>query len=230
MNDEQLVDELRALGRSVVQPPVADGLTTAVLDRIAGTPVRRRLRDRWRALLALLGVLLVGAAVAPPVRAVVAEWLNIGGVEARPVGSGPSTAPGPPAVTGKVADPARLAGFVPVVPGALGEPDGLSADQRLVAMSWQTPHGTVRLEQFRGQVSPLYVKKYYSGLEHVQVGAAEGFWFSTPHELVVEEPGGTERRERIAGPTLVWVYAGLTFRLEGLEKDRAVEVAGTAVR
>ena len=159
MTDSELVDELRALGRSAVVPPVAEGLTAAVMDRVADQPVRRTLaaviRRRWRAIVALLALLVAGAALAPPVRAAVAEWFNIGGVEARPVGSGPSTAPEPPAVTGLVslAEAGRLAGFVPVVPRELGAPQGLAADAKLVAMSWQTSDGTVRLEQFQGQVS-----------------------------------------------------------------------------
>lgn len=236
MTDEQLTDELRALGRSVV-PLVAPGLVSAVLERVADEPVRRTLADvvrsRWRALVALLVLLAAGAAVAPPVRAAVAEWLNIGGVEARPVDSGPSTAPEPPAVAGVVslAEASRLAGFVPVVPQALGAPKGLAADGRLVAMSWQTADGTVLLEQFPGQVSPLYVKKYYSSLERVPVGGGEGYWFSTPHELVIEDATGVERIERTAGATLVWVYDGLTFRLEGVgDKSRAAEIAASAVR
>ena len=44
-----LEDELRSVGRSAVVPPVDDGLTAAVLSRVVGVPVRKRLRDRWRA-------------------------------------------------------------------------------------------------------------------------------------------------------------------------------------
>ncbi|MDX6241558.1 MAG: hypothetical protein QOG10_6382 [Kribbellaceae bacterium] len=54
MIDDQLAEELRALGRSAVVPPVADGLATAVLERVADLPVRRTfaqvVRGRWRAL------------------------------------------------------------------------------------------------------------------------------------------------------------------------------------
>jgi len=229
MTDEQLADELRALGRAVV-PPVADGLTTAVLERVASAPVRRTpaevIRSKWRALLALLALLVAGAVVAPPVRAAVAEWLNIGGVEAVPVPSGPTSAPAPPVVTGRLtlAEAGRIAGFVPAAPPILGEPAGVEASSGFVAMSWRTSGGTVRLEQFEAQPSPMYLKKYYSTLEPVEV--VDGYWFSTPHELVLQDKNGGERVERIAGPTLVWVQDAMTFRLEGVpDKARATEIA-----
>ena len=229
MTDEQLADELRALGRAVV-PPVADGLTTAVLERVASAPVRRTpaevIRSKWRALLALLAVLVAGAVVAPPVRAAVAEWLNIGGVEAVPVPSGPTSAPAPPAVTERLtlAEAGRIAGFVPVVPRVLGEPTGLEASTGFVAMSWRTAGGTVRLEQFEAAPSPMYLKKYWSTLE--QVDEVDGYWFGTPHDLVLEDKNGGDRVERVAGATLVWVRGGVTFRLEGApDKARATEIA-----
>jgi hypothetical protein len=231
MTDDSLADELRALGRSAVVPPVADGLATAVLERIAEPPVRRTfaevIRSKWRALLALLAVLVAGALVAPPVRAAVAEWLNIGGVQAQPVGSGPTAAPPPPKVTGSLslAEAAERAGFVPVVPKELGAPTGIEASKGMVAMSWDG----VRLEQFRAEPSPMYIKKYYESLEAVPV--VDGFWFSTPHDLVLENKTGGERIVRVAGPTLVWVYEAVTFRLEGLaDKDRATQIALSAVR
>ncbi len=231
MTDEQLADELRALGRSVV-PPVAEGLTTAVLERVADQPVRRTpvdvIRSKWRALLALLAVLVAGLALTPPVRAAVAEWLSIGGVEARPVPSGPSTAPAPPVVTGRLSleDAGRRAGFVPIVPNVLGTPIGVEASTGMVAMGWSTGQ---RLEQFAAELSPLYLKKYYSSLEPAD--GVEGYWFPTPHDLVLLDKDGNERVERVAGATLVWVYDGLTFRLEGVpDKARATEIAVSATR
>ncbi|GAA3543209.1 hypothetical protein [Kribbella ginsengisoli] len=225
-----LEEELRALGRSAAVPPVADGLAAKVLERIAEPPVRRTfgeaVRSRWRSLLALLAVLLAGALVTPPVRAAVAEWLNIGGVEAVQVPSGPTSAPQPPAATGQltVAEAARAAGFAPVVPKALGTPAYVQASAGFVAMSWTTRSGVVRLEQFLAEPSPMYLKKFYMGPDYVQ--EIDGFWFSTPHELVLQKKTGVEQTVRVAGPTLVWVRDGVTFRLEGVpEKDRAVELA-----
>jgi hypothetical protein len=221
-----LEEELRALGRSAVVPPVEDGLAAKVLERVAEQPVRRSfgeaVRSRWRSLLALLAVLLAGALVAEPVRAQVAEWLNIGGIEAVQVPSGPTTAPGVPEVVGDqtLAKAARTAGFAPVVPKALGTPDDVQASAGFVAMSWRTATGVVRLEQFLTEPSPMYLKKFYLGPEYLK--GFDGFWFSTPHELVLQN----KQTVRVAGPTLVWVRDGVTFRLEGVpEKDRAVELA-----
>ncbi len=231
MTDEQLVEELRALGRSYT-PPVAPDLATAVLERVA---VRRTagevIRSKWRALLALLAVLVAGAAVAPPVRAAVAEWLDIGGVEARPVPSGPTSAPGPPVVssTQSLEEAGKLAGIQPALPKRLGAPAGVEGSPGKVAMSWNTADGVVRLEQFKDRLAPYYIKKYYGSLEPVPV--VNGYWFSTPHELVLEDQYGNEVYERVAGPTLVWVYGGLTFRLEGaVDKDRATEIAQSVER
>ena len=219
----KLDDELRVVGRSAVVPPADEGLTAAVLSRVADLPGRRRLRDRWRAFVAGFLVLAAGAALTPPVRAAVAEWLNIGGVQARPVGTGPTSAPSPPAVTGRLSleEAARVAGFKPAVPSGLGVPAGVEASPAFVAIGWS---GGVRLEQFKAEVSPLYLKKYYSSL--VFVPEVNGYWFDTPHELVLVDAAGRERVVRIAGPTLVWVRGGVTFRLEGAaDKARAVELA-----
>jgi len=212
-----LDDELRALGRSAVVPPMDPELAAAVVARVADMPVRRRLRDRWRAFLAGLCVLLAGLALTPPVRATVAEWLRIGGVEAQPVGTGPSSAPPVPGVPGhlSLAEAARVAGFTPALPAVLGAPRGVEASQGFVAMSWDG----VRLEQFQSGVEPFYWKKYYTSLEYVP--AVEGYWFSTPHELVLVD----QRVVRIAGPTLVWERNGVTYRLEVADKARAIQLA-----
>jgi hypothetical protein len=202
---------------------VEEGLTAAVLSRVAGVPVRRRLRDRWRAFVAGFLVLVAGAALTPPVRAAVAEWLNIGGVQAQPVGTGPTSAPSPPGVVGQLtlSEAERVAGFTPALPRELGAPAGVEASSGFVAIGWSSG---VRLEQFRAEVSPLYVKKYYTSLQRVP--EINGYWFDTPHELVLEDPAGGERRVRVAGPTLVWVLGGVTFRLEGVsDQERAVQLA-----
>jgi hypothetical protein len=107
------------------------------------------------------------------------------------------------------------------VPSQLGAPAGVEASPGFVTIGWTSG---VRLEQFKAEVSPLYLKKYYSTLQYVP--EVEGYWFDTPHELVLVDAAGRERVVRIAGPTLVWVRGGVTFRLEGAaDKARAVELA-----
>ncbi|TDD55723.1 hypothetical protein E1263_25965 [Kribbella antibiotica] len=212
-----LEDELRTLGRSMEVPPVDSELTAAVLARVAGVPVRRRLRDRWRAFVAGLCVLLAGLALTPPVRATVAEWLRIGGVQAVPGGAAPRSAPPVPSVSGQLSleEAARVAGFTPALPKDLGAPSAVDASPGFVAMSW----GGLRLEQFRSGISPLYLKQHYDALEYIE--AVNGYWFSTPHELLLVNT----QVLRIAGPTLVWERTGTTFRLEGADKQRATQVA-----
>ncbi|MEU4193885.1 hypothetical protein AB0E69_18440 [Kribbella sp. NPDC026611] len=177
-------------------------------------PVKRR---RWRAFLAGFLVLLGGVVLTPPVRATVAEWLRIGGVEAQQVPTGPSTAPPVPTISGRLSldQAAQTAGFTPVHPAVLGEPTGVQASKGFVAMSWPG----VRLEQFQSDIQPMYLKQYYEDLEYVD--AVNGYWFKTPHNLVLVD----KRVVRIAAPTLVWVRDGITYRLEGVNKARAVELA-----
>jgi hypothetical protein len=212
-----LEDELRAVGQSAVVPPVDAALTATVLTRITDIPVRKRLRDRWRTFLAGFLVLLAGLALTPPVRATVAEWLRIGGVQAQPVGTGPSTAPPVPTVAGHLSleQAARVAGFTARLPKDLGAPTGVEASKGFIATSWSG----VRLEQFQSGIEPMYIKRYYGSLDYVD--QINGFWFKTPHDLVLVD----KRVVRIAGPTLVWERNGVTFRLEGVDKTRAVELA-----
>jgi hypothetical protein len=212
-----LEDELRALGRSAVVPPIDDTLTATVLTRVADIPVRKRLRDRWRTFLAGFLVLLAGLALTPPVRATVAEWLRIGGVQAQPVGSGPTSAPPVPTAAGHLSleRAAQVAGFAPAIPKELGPPTGVEASKGFIATSWTG----VRLEQFQSGIEPLYLKRYYGSLEYVE--QIDAFWFKTPHDLVLVD----KRVVRIAGPTLVWERNGVTFRLEGPDKARAIALA-----
>jgi hypothetical protein len=91
----------------------------------------------------------------------------------------------------------------------------------------------VRLEQFEGQVAPMYIKKIYQSVEFVALGETGGYWFKAPHELVVVDKHGIERTDqaRAAGPTLVWEYDGLTLRLEGIpDSASAARIALSATR
>lgn len=244
-DDDLLAEELRALGRSLSSPDVAPGLTAAVLDRIAVPEerpswLRQRmprlhslwaswLRERWRRVVAVGLVVLAGLLAAPPVRATVADWFGIGGVVVRPMpGPGPSEAPPPPtAGTGlTLADATRLAGFAPLVPSALGKPDGIevSADKRVVSMSWGSGAETIRLDQLEDQLPPYYEKQVPGTFELTR----KGLWFETPHQLHVIDDAGVRHLEppRTAGRTLVWTTPGRTFRLEGaLTKDQALAIA-----
>jgi hypothetical protein len=62
-------------------------------------------------------------------------------------------------------------------------------------------------------------------LRSVSVGAEEGLWIRTPHDLVLGTETGP-RRVRITGNVLLWEEEGITYRLEtALPLARAVELA-----
>lgn len=250
MPDDRLDAELRQLAGRLDVPAPDDALVTAVMTRIAAEPVPRSsarqavagatrsvrdwLADRRRAAAVVVVALLLALALTPPVRAAVADWLGIGGVVVRPAASpAPSTAPPPPSASSglTVAQARRLVAFTPKLPAQLGTPQGVevSADRRVLSMSWNG----IRLDQFAAQISPLFVKSVHrsSSVEEVRVGPAYGLWLPDPHELVLRNADGTERREqsRLAGPTLVWESAGTTLRLEGVaDRDQALAIASSA--
>jgi hypothetical protein len=237
-----LVAELVALGRSVPAAPVDDALVRRVIDRVATattaptTPPapspRRTSSRRVQAVVAAVVAVVVGALAAPPVRAAVADLFGFGGVLVREVpGPAPSTAPPPPRATTDLtlATAAGLVPFTAVVPAALGEPEGVevSADRRVLSLTWQTDEGTVRLDEIGARLDYAYAKSA-TDVEFVTVGGQFALWFPEPHEVAVLEPDGTPRREsaRLAGHTLVWERGDVTMRLEGdLTKRRAVAVA-----
>lgn len=243
MSTDRLADELRALSRTLDVPaPDDDAVAEAVLARVDELDrPRRRVgwrrtlpRHRWRAALAAFAGLLLVLALTPAVRAAVADWFGFGGVVVRP-GPAVSSAPPPPRATGGLTleQGERLVGFTAVVPAPLGRPDGVevSADRRVLSLTWHGPGDgdTIRVDEFDGQVSPVFVKTAKNA-EWLSLGPdATGWWFPEPHQLRFIDRDGIERVEttRPAGPTLVWLAGGVTLRLEGLAKQPAVDVALT---
>ncbi|WP_053203156.1 hypothetical protein [Jiangella muralis] len=180
---------------------------------------------------------LVALGLTAPVRAAVGEWLGIGAVAVRPGPSQPSASAPPSAPAGLSLDAAaQRTGLTPVVPPVLGPPDGVevSADDRVLSLTWGSGDDTVRLDQVADPLSPVYLKTAVLGstAATLTVDGRDAWWFGVPHDLVLLAPDGSERTEsaRIAGPTLVWVDDGVTFRLEGAgDRGRAVEIAASAL-
>ena len=197
------------------------------MTRVRTASPQRRWR-RWVAGL-LLGLLGVGV-VASPVGATIREWLGFHGVAVStgdPVTETPTVPPA--AGTSSLDEAAALAGFTPLVPEALGPPQrvDVSRDRLVVSLSWTTEHGTVRLDEFRGDVEPLFWKTTYEA-ERVSVGMREALWLPTAHQVRVVSPDGDVRDlpSRLAAPTLLWVVDDLTLRLEGdLDLAEATEIA-----
>ncbi|MEQ7124317.1 hypothetical protein ABN034_07300 [Actinopolymorpha sp. B11F2] len=249
-----LADDLRVLGRTIHTPaPDGDALAAAVMERLAAEPaptghrgrlrawaaawtepIRAVLREPRRVAVVAATALVVALALTPPVRATVAEWFGFG-VVVRPGPRVPS-APPPPSATGSLTmkDAARLVRFIPVVPRALGTPDkvDVASDGRLLSLSWSSSGGTRRLDEFEGQLAPMFVKSVSRGeAEYVDLDGRTALWFPTPHEVALIDEAGAERTEsaRPAGPTLVWESSGVTLRLEGVaDKRRAIEIARSA--
>ncbi|MER7519995.1 hypothetical protein [Streptomyces sp. NPDC126499] len=258
--DGGLPEELRELGRRLRVPDV-DGETMAerVLAQLLAeqvpppAPPPRRfawLRDRWKRLLAALSGLLVVLVLTPPVRAGVVEWLGFGGVDVRyEPGARPApgaAVPGCPdrgAGTG-LAEAGRRAGFAPVLPGALGAPDGVAVTgvrpRAVVGLCWRAGEGkekgsAVRLDVFPGRLDLGFAKSVRSPPEWVALpDGTEAYWFARPHLLtfpMTDAAGGSwTASTRTAGPTLLWTRSGgaLTFRLEGVtDREEAIRIAGS---
>lgn len=251
--DEHVVTlerELRELAAALTVTPVGAGLDDAVLARLVGEPVPTgslpgpvRLfedvagwfRARWRAVVSLLVGLGLSLALVPPVRATVAEWFDFRGVVVRqaPDSPGPLPTPTVPEVSpsGTLEEAGQMVGFTPLVPSTLGPPTAVevSADRELLSMSWTRSDGVFRLDEFDGQVDPMFAKTIESA-EYVDMAGGFGLWLPTPHEVVVITHDGEEREltSRVAAQTLVWEMGGTTLRLEGkMSKRRALEIAAS---
>jgi hypothetical protein len=244
---DALVADLAALGSALPQPTPGPGLTVAVMARLPDGPtptapsrLRRPLRAvadavarRRRRVAVVATALVLTLLTVPPVRAAVVDWFGFAGVIVRHgPAPGPSVAPPPPtAGTTTGLDQAKeLLAFNPMVPAALGSPQGVevSADRRLLSMSWTNQGaGVVRLDQFDGRLDYVFAKTA-TGAEYTSVDGSFALWFDRPHEVVVLNSDGTRRTEtaRLAGNTLIWERGETALRLEGdLSLARAIEIA-----
>lgn len=237
---DDLIDELRDLGHSLTVPAPADqrGAVRARLVRPA--PRRSRLRVL---LAAAVAALIASVALVAPARAAVVEvigdLLRVAGIEVRrepPTGSLPADpSPLPSARTADLVEAERAAGFPVLVPQLLGPPEGVQlADvdaagrPRVVTLLYRG--GTVRFDQFAGNLDPLF-RKTAPNARWVQLaGVPDGaIWLPEPHPLAYQGRDGRPHREsaRLAGPTLIWdTTEAVTYRLEGLTTlEQAREVA-----
>ncbi|MER6107531.1 hypothetical protein [Streptomyces hirsutus] len=236
--------------------PVPVAGPPGAVERLRAVRSWARARARWRSLAAVLCGLLTVLALTPPVRAAVSDWFGFGGVEVR---YDPSAVPsegaevpgcGPSVSLGRAE---RRAGFAPLVPEALGAPDavtvsGLPRGRFLVSLCWRERGRTIRLDQFPARLDVTFAKRVREPLEWLSLGGerADGggvpdpaLWFPRPHLLgfwLVDADGHRfTRKERTAGPTLLWMDGGrvgsgdaseVTLRLEGeASKARALEIA-----
>jgi hypothetical protein len=239
--------ELRTLGRTLVVDPPADDLVERVL---AGLPASRpgRLRRGWlwltrsrRRLVAIIvAAVIIALCLTPPVRAVVLEWLRIGGVvikTAPPAQRTESPTPQPPTPSTQrvtLEQARQLVNFDVGLPAELGQPDliGVSADRRVVSMDWGAGAEQIHLDQFDGQFAWVYVKTDPGDMRFTRVNGRDAAWFPSAHRIVYVDRDGREHSEqaRLSGPSLVWERpaAGgtVTLRIEGqITQQRAVTIA-----
>jgi hypothetical protein len=192
-------------------------------------PARPRRLSRW--FIGLFVALLGAGAVASPVGASVLDWFGFHGVavvEDQPPVTDEPTVPAEPAGT-SLDEAAALAGFTPLVPAELGAPDGVSvsADRLLVSLTWGSGAETVRLDEFRGTIDPLFWKTVEDS-SIVTLAVGDALWLPTAHHVQVVADDGTHQllAPRLAAPTLVWPQGVLTMRLEGEHGlQRAMEIA-----
>ena len=244
---DALAAELVAIGRSLKRPEPEARLVRAVTARLAdvGPPPASTSLDRLRARVAdtfarrrrqavvVVTAVLLALLAAPPVRAAVADWFGFAGVIVRddPAPTQSEAPPPPPAVGTTTLDEAReLVTFDPVVPAALGPPQGVevSADRRVLSMSWTGgSDGAVRMDQFDATLDYTFAKSSPSVM-FTDVAGRSALWFDQPHRVALLNRDGTRRFEtaRLAGHTLIWEQGGTTVRVEGeVTLERAVEIA-----
>jgi hypothetical protein len=123
------------------------------------------------------------------------------------------------------------AGFPLRTPGELGEPTTvrLIDGARVVSMAFASPHGAVRVDQFDGDLAPMFSKfAAQDDVRHVTVSGLPAVWVDRPHVVLYVGADGQMRQEsaRLAGSTLIWEADGVTYRVEGdLTEEQAVAVA-----
>ncbi len=240
-SDATLARELRDLGPWLVTPTPPD-VRAAVRARLStGTP-RRSIR-RWLAAAAAILVALT-IAVVPPTRTAVAHaataFLRFAGIEfdSGPGTESPPATPSPlPGIQSAALDEARrLARFPIAVPAMLGTPESVQlADPdstgapRVVSLLYRG--GTVRLDEFDGNLEPYFIKSVITGgATWTTVNGHQAVWIPTPHPVVYIDRDGVRHDEtaRLAAATLIWNDTAVTYRLEGpLTLHEALAIAGS---
>jgi hypothetical protein len=229
----ELERELLALGDDIAWPPTPD-LAAAVRTRIAGEPRRERralLPPRLApALIAVLVVLVVlGALVAASsdVRATLRDWLGIGAVAVERVDRLPELPAATKLELGRrvtAAQAARHLGHPLLTVRALGAPDAIYAGPATVPARVSVVYGArpglpaatagvgALLDELEGDSLP-YAQKLVTGgvpIKRVDVNGAPGLFIAGEHALALPD----ELHPRLAGNTLLWARAGVTYRLE----------------
>jgi hypothetical protein len=190
-------------------------------------PARHR-RTVWRPLLVAVAVLLVAACVAalvPGARSAILHWFRIGGASVERVETLPpaerrslAAALGRPVGT---AEGERALGAPVRLPRRAGQ---LYLQGGVVSALLETGDGPVLLSELRSHDLPMLLKKLAGGstsVDFVTVAGGTGAWIAGANHVVVFPSAAP----RLAGNTLLWESAGITYRLEGARLDRKTALA-----
>ena len=253
MRVSDLERRLAQLGAELDWPATPE-LATAVRARLeAAAPPRRRpvVRLRRPLVLALLGLLLLAGGVfaaVPGVRDAVLELLGLQGATVERREELPSAGELNDLQLGErtTLDDAREAlGFDPVVPRAVGEPDGVFVNRTVpggeLSLAYVAGPGLpeasstdlgLLVSQFRGDLMPEYVGKIAgqaTTIEELEVDGDRAIWLEgAPHVFFYRPPGEPFRDHvlRIAENVLLVEHDGLLVRFEGaFTRERALALA-----
>ena len=232
--------------------PATPDLAPAVTGRLR-QPARPRRPIVLRRSLALAFALLLLAAgtvfaAVPGVRDAVLDFFGLQGATVERRAQLPTPPPERPLDLGRrmtLSDATDRVGFAPLVPAALGEPDGVYLRRGLpggeLSLAYTARPGLPRarstrlgllVTEFRGDLSPDYVGKLAglsSTVERLQVDGRPAIWVAgAPHFFFYRGPNGefVDTTLRIAGNVLLLERGRLLVRLEGaFGRDRAIELA-----
>ncbi|MFN0153057.1 MAG: hypothetical protein ACKVUT_01600 [Gaiella sp.] len=228
--------ELVALS-AVVDWPEARDVSVAVEHRIGLVPERRPSRRPAVALgIALVATVVAGLLAAPGTRSAILRFLHLGAIEVEQV----ETLPDIPRTQsfrafGELIDgtgATRLLGLAVLpFPRSLGRPDevrGRRAPTRQVTYIWKRPGGPVVVTRFAVRVDE-YAGKIVSRearVVFVDVGGATALWIEGARHLALPAGRASVEAGRLAGDTLIVADASGTIRIEGLDREAAIRLAG----
>jgi hypothetical protein len=211
-------------------------------------------RGTFAPVLATLTVILVTALVLTPGFAdALGHLLNIPGVQIYRVATTPTpmptttaTVPFPGQRAASVAEATRIAGFAVREPAALGTPDEIYVETAPVRVTlvYRTRQGlpatavpgiSALVVEFKGSLDAPILGKAIgpdTTLEALPLSSGNtAYWLAgKPHQFFYRDTAGNTQPDtlRLAGNTLLWESAGVTYRLEAqVSRDEAVRIAST---
>ncbi|MCI0710920.1 MAG: hypothetical protein L0154_12230 [Chloroflexi bacterium] len=214
-------NEIRDLTRRVVYPPTPD---------ITIIPTRPRSTVRQLAPIAIIVfLLLLGLLVVEPVRAAIVDILRIGGIEIHVGETDLSQATPTFVLVGETTlkEAQAAVNFTLKYPEALGLPDVVYQQDKLVVMRWHEPD--IALYQFNGE--GFY--KETPNIEWTEVdGSTIAAWIATPHLLWFDSGDEQEQQQvyLVEGNVLIWEEPFKTYRLETrLSREETIALAESLV-